>query len=122
MASYMHHWGNVPDWSENWAEPKIAPAINVPTASPNSLSPTTKSTPLSQNYALTPLASDLADLALEPWSSPDTPVVANVNNTIVLGGEGSQPAIQSPTWSEIEKDLRSCFEEDRSFSDLPALD
>ncbi|AFV67813.1 NS1 [Rat parvovirus NTU1] len=118
MASYSHHWGKVPDWSENWAEPAMQTPINS-IGSARSTSQTATSTPLSQNYALTPLASDLADLALEPWSTPNTPVAEPVTGSNTnTGGRNSQTARASPTWSEIEADLRACFSQEQLESDF----
>ena len=119
MACYCAKWGKVPDWSEDWAEPKLETPINS-LGSMRSPSLTPRSTPLSQNYALTPLASDLADLALEPWSTPNTPVAGTVasQNTGEAGSTACQGAQRSPTWSEIEADLRACFSQEQLESDF----
>lgn len=126
MACYCAKWGKVPDWTEDWAEPKLETPINS-LGSMRSPSLTPRSTPLSQNYALTPLASDLADLALEPWSTPNTPVVGTVasQNTGEAGSTACQGAQLSPTWSEIEADLRACFSQEqleKDFNDSLTLD
>nr|UZZ82228.1 NS1 [Newlavirus] len=56
MASYTHHWGNVPDWAENWAEPSIK-EFEVPGSS---------SEPSDEDLA----ASDLLEKLLGEWE-PD---------------------------------------------------
>nr|AVR53754.1 nonstructural protein 1 [Protoparvovirus rodent3] len=126
MADYCTKWEHVPEWTENWAEPAMQTAINS-AGSSNCTSPATRSTPQSQNYALTPLASDLEDLALKPWSTPNTPAAgtAETQNTGEAGSKACQDGQLSPTWSEIEEDLRACFSADplkEDFSELPNLD
>ncbi|AYV97209.1 NS1 [Protoparvovirus ungulate1] len=108
MASYMHHWGNVPDWSERWEEPKMQTPINTPTDS--QISTSVKTSPANNNYAATPIQEDLdLALALEPWSEPTTPTFTNLHLTPTP--PDSAVRTPSPTWSEIETDIRACFGE-----------
>ncbi|EGQ1749065.1 DUF3580 domain-containing protein, partial [Staphylococcus pseudintermedius] len=58
---------------------------------------------------LTPLTPDVVDLALEPWSTPDTPIAETANQQSNQLGVTHKDVQASPTWSEIEADLRAIF-------------